>query len=295
MAAIAKKANSAVGLDIDAQVKSWRMNLDRIEQGIHDTTINYTGLNTFRGELFKLRADAEDFAKKLEPVLNSANEDVQALPPPPAQGQPPELEQAAITRADATAYLGYLTQANGAVDGTHNRVAKLLGSILDVRRSRVTNNLFHRQTGAFFPGTWKAAPGQITELAAKVRDAVKGWWRVQDQDQIMPLAGEALALWLGLTILSFIGARRLRRWEEGCEPPFWRRASDAANVILLEIVTGGSAAHLSLQRRGSGPADAERYRLALLLRRPLYHHYRGRECVGLSSALAKRSPVAPDC
>ncbi|MFY9641224.1 MAG: mechanosensitive ion channel domain-containing protein [Rhodomicrobium sp.] len=234
MAAIAKKANSAVGLDIDAQVKSWRMNLDRIEQGIHDTTINYTGLNTFRGELFKLRADAEDFAKKLEPVLNSANEDVQALPPPPAQGQPPELEQAAITRADATAYLGYLTQANGAVDGTHNRVAKLLGSILDVRRSRVTNNLFHRQTGAFFPGTWKAAPGQITELAAKVRDAVKGWWRVQDQDQIMPLAGEALALWLGLTILSFVGARRLRRWEEGCEPPFWRRASDAANVILLK-------------------------------------------------------------
>ncbi len=233
MAAVAKKAHDAAGLDIDAAVKSWRTNLDRIEQGIHDPKAGYAGLNAFRGELFKLRADAEDFWKKLEPVLNSAKDDVEALPPAPAQGQPPELEQAAISRAEANAYLAYLTQAHGALDSTQNRIGKLIGSILDIRRLRVTNNLFHRQSGAFFPETWKTAPGQILELATKVRGAAMGWWRIQDQDQIMPLAGVALALWLGLSVLGLIGVRRLRRWEEGCEPPFWRRASDAANVILF--------------------------------------------------------------
>ncbi len=234
MAAIAKKANDATGLDIDAEVKSWRTNLDRIEQVIRDPKIDYAGLNTYRGELFKLRADADGFWKKLEPVLNSANEDVQALPPAPAQGQPPELEQTAISRADANAYLAYLTQGRSALDSTQNRIGKLLGSILDIRRLRVTNNLFHRQPGAFFPETWKTAPGEILELATKVRGAVTSWWRIQDQDQIMPLAGVALALWLGLSVLGLIGVRRLRRWEEGREPPFWRRASDAANVILLK-------------------------------------------------------------
>lgn len=233
MAAIAKKANDASGLDIETEVKNWRTNLDRIEQGIHDPNVNYGGLNTYRGELFKLRAGAEEFWKKLEPILNSANDDVQALPPAPAQGQPPELGQAAISRAEANAYVAYLTQARGAADSTQNRAGKLLGSILDIRRLRVANNLFQRQSGAFFPETWKTAPGQILELVTKVLDAVTDWWRIQDQDQIMPLAGAALALWLGLSILDLIGVRRLRRWEEGCEPPFWRRASDAASVILF--------------------------------------------------------------
>ncbi len=233
MAAVAKKAHDITGLDIDAVVKSWRTNLDRIEQGIHVPQANNAGLNAYRGELFKLRADAEDFWRKLEPVLNSAKDDVEALPPAPAQGQPPELEQTAISRAEANAYLAYLTQAHGALDSTQNRIGKLIGSILDIRRLRVTNNLFRRQSGAFFPETWKTAPGQILELATKVRDGVMGWWRIQDQDQIMPLAGVALALWLSLSVLGLIGVKRLRRWEEGCEPPFWRRASDAASVILF--------------------------------------------------------------
>ncbi len=232
-AAIVKKANDATGFDVDARIKHWREDLDRIEQAMRDPKADYKTLNDFRTALFALRSDAEAFWKKLEPALASAADNVQTLPPAPAQDQAAEPEQSAIYRAETNAYHAYLNSARGALDGTHNRISKALGHLLDIRRSRVASNLFQRSPGTFLPDTWLSAPGQILELTAKVRGAVAAWWDTQDDDQILPLAGLAFALWLGLSVTGLVGVRRLRRWEDGSEPPFWRRASDAAGIVLL--------------------------------------------------------------
>ena len=149
-AALVKKANEATGLDIDAKIKSWRDELDRIEQGMRDPKADYKALNDFRTELFKLRTDGEEFWKKLEPVLNSANDDVQALPAAPAQGEAPETEQAAIYRAETNAYHAYLTSTRGTLDGTQNRIGKLLGHLLDIRRSRVSQQSVPALPGSVF-------------------------------------------------------------------------------------------------------------------------------------------------
>jgi potassium efflux system protein len=231
-AAIVRKANDAVGLDIDVKIKSWRGELDRIEQAMRDPKAAYATLNDLRTALFALRSDAEAFWKKLEPALASAADNVQALPPAPAQDQAPEPEQSAIYRAETNAYHAYLNSARGALDGTQSRISKALGHLLDIRRSRVASNLFQRSPGTFSPETWLSAPGQILELTAKVRGAAAAWWDSQDDDQILPLAGLAFAMWLGLSVTGLVGVRRLRCCEDG-EPPFWRRASDAAGIILL--------------------------------------------------------------
>jgi potassium-dependent mechanosensitive channel len=230
-AAILKKANEAVGLDIDGRVKRWREELDRIEQGMLNTKADYKALNDFRTALFALRAEAEEFWKKLEPALNSSADNVHALPPAPTQDQEPE--QAAAYRAETVAYHAYLDSTRGALDGTHSRVNKALGHLLDIRRSKVASNLLQRFPGSFSPDTWATAPAQIVVLAGKVRSAVAAWWDAQDDDQILPLAGFAFAMWLGLSIIGLVGVRRLRRWEDCGEPPFWRRASDAAGIVLL--------------------------------------------------------------
>jgi potassium efflux system protein len=232
-AAILKKANEAVGLDVDGRVRHWREELDRIEQGLHNTKADYKALNDFRTALFGLRAEAEEFWKKLEPALNSAADNVQALPPATGQDQAPEPEQAAAYRAETVAYHAYLNSTRGALDGTHNRINKLLGHLLDIRRSKVASNLLQRVPGALYPETWLTAPGQILALISKVSGAIATWWDAQDDDQILPLAGLALAMWLGLSVIGLAGVRRLRRWEDCGEPPFWRRASDAAGIVLL--------------------------------------------------------------
>ena len=170
-------------------------------------------------------------------MLNSANEDLQVLPAPPAQGQAPELEQAAIYRAELTAYVAYLNSARVTLDSTKSRITKLIAEALRVRLSRINEFRFHRVPGAFLPGTWENAPGQIVELASQTFSAVNAWWSAQDRDQILPLAGVALALWLGLTILDLFGVRSLRRWKEGGEPPFLaarlRRGGHHPSEVLL--------------------------------------------------------------
>ncbi len=232
IAAIAKKASGATGSDLDAKLKSWRADLDRIDQGLHDPKLEYKDLNDYRAELLKLRAEEEELAAKIQPAINSANEDVEALPPAPAQGQPSEPEQAASSRAEANAYLSYLTSMRASLEGAHNRINKLIGAILDIRRTRITNNLFQRMPGVFSPATWQAVPSQAREVAEKVRMAVTSWWGVQEQDQIIPLAGIAVALWLGLSVLGLAGLARLKRFDG--EPPFWLRASTAAGEIVLK-------------------------------------------------------------
>ena len=199
---------------------------------MRDPKAAYATLNDLRAALFALRSDAEAFWKKLEPALASAADNVQALPPAPAQDQAPEPEQSATYRAETNAYHAYLNSAHGALDSAQNRIGKLLGHLLDIRRSRMTSNLLQRSPGAFFPETWEAAPRQILELITKVERALAGWWHVEEQEQILPLAGVAFALWVGLSVFGLIGVRRLRRWKDGGEPPFWRCASDAAGVIL---------------------------------------------------------------
>jgi len=230
-AEIIKRANQSIGVDIDAKIKSWHTDLDRIEQALHNPKIEYKDLNENRAGLLKLRADAEEFWSKLEPALNSANEEVQALPAAPAQGQPPEMEQAAAARADANAYLAYLASARASLDATQNRINKLIGAILDIRRARVTNTLFTRTAGVYSPATWQGLPEQAVQVEEKVRHSIADWWRVQDHDQVLPLVGIAFALWLGLSVLGLIGLRKLRHFDG--EPPFWRRASTAAGVIVL--------------------------------------------------------------
>ncbi len=52
----------------------------------------------------------------------------------------------------------------------------------------------------------------------------------------MLIAFEAVLLWVVLTLAAWHGVHRLRRWLYEGEPPFWRRASSAAGVILLRIL-----------------------------------------------------------
>src|SRR5664279_5978055 len=94
-AEITKRANDTVGLDIQAHIKGWQKDLDRLEEALRKPNHSYSELNGYRDELVKLRTDGDEFWKKLEQPLSAIEEQVQKLPPVPAQDQPPEPEQGA--------------------------------------------------------------------------------------------------------------------------------------------------------------------------------------------------------
>ncbi len=70
--------------------------------------------------------------------------------------------------------------------------------------------------------------------ATRVAGLVKDWWDdVHDQQHLTYLAIIAAALALSLGVLAWRGVDKLRSWPEAEEPPFWKRASTAAGVIML--------------------------------------------------------------
>ena len=236
-AEITARANRDVGVNIETAIKGWQTELDRVESALQKPRLRYSELNDLRDELQRLRAGTEDFWKRLEPPLAAAKDRVALLGPAPAAGQPPEPEQAALNRAELNYLFGLLSAGQAAVPSANLRIDQLINTIQDIRRKNFATSLFQPVPGIYSYQTWARLPDYVPSATSRVRGIVTDWWdSVRDQDEVLLIAFEAVLLWVVLTLAAWHGVHRLRRWRHEGEPPFWRRASSAAGVILLRIL-----------------------------------------------------------
>jgi potassium-dependent mechanosensitive channel len=237
IAEITARANRDVGVNIETAIKGWQNELDRVDSALKKPRLRYSELNNLRDGLQRVRAEIEDFSKRLEPPLTAAKDRVALLGPAPAAGQPPEPEQAALDRAELNYLFGLLSAGQAAVPSANLRIDQLINSIQDIRRKNFATSLFQPVPGIYSYQTWARLPDYVPSATSRIRGMVTDWWdNVRDQDEILLFAFEAILLWVVLTLAAWHGVRRLRRWRHEGEPPFWRRASSAAGVILLRIL-----------------------------------------------------------
>ena len=237
IAEITARANRDVGDDIQTTITGWQRELERLEGDLKKARLRYSELNDLRDELQRVRAGVQDFWNRLEPPLAAVKAQVDLLGPAPAAGQPPEPEHVARSRAELNYHFGLLSAGQAAVHSANLRIDQVLDGIQDIRRKNFTSNLFQAVPGIYSYQTWAKVPDYVPSATSRVRDLVADWWDgVRDQDEVLLIALEAVLLWLVLTVLAWHGVRRLRRWRYDNEPPFWRRTSAAAGVILLRIL-----------------------------------------------------------
>jgi len=237
IAEITARANRDVGVNIETAINGWQHELDRLESALQKPRLRYSELNDLRDELQRVRAGIEDFWKRLEPPLAAAKDQVALLGPAPAAGQPPEPEQAALNRAGLNYLFGLLSAGQAAVHSANLRIDQLINTIQDIRRKNFTTSLLQPVPGIYSYQTWANLPDYVPSATSRVRDLLVEWWdSVRDQNEVLLTGFEAILLWLVLTIAAWHGVHRLRRWAHDGEPPFWRRASSAAGVILLRIL-----------------------------------------------------------
>ena len=237
IAEITARANRDVGVNIETAINGWQHELDRVESALQKPRLRYSELNDLRDELQRVRAGIEDFWKRLEPPLAAAKDQVALLGPAPAAGQPPEPEQAALNRAGLNYLFGLLSAGQAAVHSANLRIDQLINTIQDIRRKNFTTSLLQPVPGIYSYQTWANLPDYVPSATSRVRDLLVEWWdSVRDQNEVLLIGFEAILLWLVLTIAAWHGVHRLRRWGHDGEPPFWRRASSAAGVILLRIL-----------------------------------------------------------
>lgn len=235
--AITQGLNQELGLDPNAKIADWRQHLDRLEGDLRRPHLRYSELNGYRDELQGIRGEARDLANRLPTPLDAAKAQLNLLGPAPAAGQPPEPEQIAHSRAELNYRLGLLSAAEAATKSANLRIDHLFNTIEDIRRRNFASILLQPIPGVYAYETWSRLPDYIPAALERVRDLVDGWWEgVPDGQELARIGLEASLLFLALSFAGWRGVRSLRHWQGEGEPPFWRRASSAAGVVLLRAL-----------------------------------------------------------
>jgi potassium-dependent mechanosensitive channel len=236
-AAMTRRTNQEMGVDIDSTIKGWQRELDGLENGLHHQGVRYAQLNSVRDQLQRLRSEVDTFRRRLQPRLDAIKAQVDRLGPAPAAGQPPEPEQVGLNRAELNYRLGLLAAGQSAVASAQLRIDQLLNTVQDIHRKNFTNNLLQPVPGIYSAETWVDVPDYAASAARQVGGLLTNWWTsVKDETDATPLALEGAVLWLVLTFVRWRGVRHWRVWNAVGEPPFWKRASSAAGVILLRAL-----------------------------------------------------------
>ena len=237
-AEVAKRVDQELGIDLQATIADWQRQLDLLEKELSRPRLRYSELNEFRDRLQHVRSEAGELWNKLQPRLQADKAQMDLFGPAPAAGQPAEPKQTALARAELNYHSSLLSGGQTQVNSTNLRIENLLNAIQDVRRKNFSSVLFQPIPGVYAYETWANLPEHVPAAARKIRDLIVGWWQnVPDRREVGYIAIEALLLALLLGAACRRGIRRTRRTEDTADsPPFWRRASAAAALVVFRTL-----------------------------------------------------------
>jgi potassium-dependent mechanosensitive channel len=236
-AQIAQRLNRESDFNLETTTGEWQHALERVDGELARPRLRYTELNRLRDDLLRMRSDVAAASGKIQPRLDADRDQIKLLGAAPAAGAPPEPEQAARSRAELNYHFGLLSAAEATVNSTNLRIDNLLDKIQDIRRKNFTTALLQPIPGLYAYDTWANVPQYAADAARRVRDLVAEWWAdAQNRSELTRIGLEALLIFLVLCVASWRGIHRLQRWSDDGEPPYWRRASSAAGVILLRTL-----------------------------------------------------------
>jgi small-conductance mechanosensitive channel len=233
---ILKRLNQDLGLNLNATTATWQHDFDRVESDLRRPGLQYSRLNALRAELRQVRAKVDDVSGRLQPRLNATNTQLNLLGPAPAAGQPVP-EQIAASRAELNYRLGLLSAGQAAVNSARLRIEHLLNAIEDIRRQEFASFLLRPIPGIYAYDTWANLPDYVPPATDRLHSMISNWWNGGGYSADVGRIGlEAALLFVVLCFAGWRGVRRLRHWRDDGEPPFWRRASAAAGVVLLRAL-----------------------------------------------------------
>ncbi|HLZ02071.1 MAG TPA: mechanosensitive ion channel domain-containing protein [Bradyrhizobium sp.] len=235
--AITQRLNQELGLDLNARIAAWPQHFDRLESDLRRPHLLYSELNAYRDELQRIRGEVKDLTDRLPTRVDATKAQLNLLGPVPGAGQPAEPEQIAHSRAELNYRLGLLSTADAAARSANLSIDHLFNTIEDIRRRNFASIMLQPIPGVYAYETWSRLPDTIPMAVDSLRHLVDGWWEgVPDGQDLARIGLEAALLFVALSFASWRGLRSLRRWQSEGEPPFWRRASSAAGVVLLRAL-----------------------------------------------------------
>ena len=251
---------AAPGLDpLDEQVERWGRILTRVSEQLKDPGLSPAVLGELEATVEGVRRQLDPARRPLQVQVDRLRALLDALGPPPKEGEPPEPEGVAGPRRDLTERLAGPEGQLKKIDVLVQATSLLAEQIAEAQRRVLAAELLVRTPPLLSAQTWSTAAPEFVALSGRVLAAPMIW--VETPEVAAKLGtGYFLGLVLAMILAGFLGWY-LRRWlirsfgrkPEIAAPSFRMRvlaalAETTADVAVPILVA--AVGYVLLQSRG---------------------------------------------
>ena len=198
--------------DADALIKMWEADAAKADQISQTDWLDRIDDERSRALIEKQRADARLLADKAKAAMVPVQEQIDALGPPPAEG---ETEAAGLTedRAELQKQLEGFKATSSKAELAFTRADSMLERIANARRQKFTDRLLTRGPTPLDPNNWLAAGESVLSTSAEVISETAGAARQTIRQTIWKESGlVALAALLFALVIMVVARRAVLQW-----------------------------------------------------------------------------------
>ena len=210
--AAAQQAQEAP-LPFEERLAAWEETLSRAEAELASPDLTEEDARRIQGELNALRTQAQAATEEALAELAPVRARLDALGPPPAEGEPPEAEEIAEQREAIGAQIATLDAHVKQSELLIARANELGGRISAARQAKLVRQLGQRFPLPLAPDTIKAAIPEAFAIIGRMIAAPEAWWDTLSLEQRSDfLLYRTLLLALLAIALGFLLRFLLLRW-----------------------------------------------------------------------------------
>ncbi len=199
---------AAQQIDFEAKLEAWDQRLDAIEAVVAEGDLDEEVFAAIREELLALIDEAHAAAGSVSATAGVTQQMIDALGPPPVEGEPPEPEIIAKERQRLAESLSTMKTRARRADLAATRAQIILSTANAQRMAIFADALFRQGPLPLSPETWALLPEQIGYLKDLLLDAESATPTSIDADLRLLLVGAGvLAFGIGLPLRRWLARR----------------------------------------------------------------------------------------
>jgi small-conductance mechanosensitive channel len=207
-------AAAAPGDDRGPPLRDWQRSLEEMDKQLADPNVRGRQLAAMRDRLVVLRSRLQEAITAAGQEADLVRKDLDALGPPPKEGEPPEVADIVARRKDLN---GRLAAADGAKKEGELLLAQVdrtADQIKALRRTRFTEQVFSRDISPLTPAIWTKAGAELKDAYEATVAAVAAQVETETRGEPGLTIGRHVALGLlaGVLLAFPLRAHLIRRY-----------------------------------------------------------------------------------
>jgi potassium-dependent mechanosensitive channel len=160
---------------IQTLVQQWSSAIEKSGKQLENQDLKDENLKALRGKLTEIRDQARSTIDEIDSALEPLKDELEALGPEPAEGEPKELASIAKKRSLLNQQIADMEGRHKEVELTISHAEKALKKLSNIRLGRFTKKTFTQGTLALSPALWRKAIPDLRSEYNETRKKLIKW------------------------------------------------------------------------------------------------------------------------